>query len=298
MSRAETSASSVEPGVAAERLSAEIDRLLRGEEAAGIEWDLWPTVERLAAINQLFDPPDMALRQRVWARMQRVQFTSQGWRWRAWPRAWAAVVLTLVLAIAVIGASPWGRQAIAEVMGVFRLGRVEVRVTPRATVQPGVEHQVTRQESLPDLAAAEELVGYKLLTPTALPEGYVLRAVKAVYYDDLPTWIPQPFYIDLDYGPPAGDAHPYYLCLREYRVSFGEPGEGISALRFATGEVSLAQDVDLDGRHAVLLHLPGAAFPPAEVLLEVVWEQDGVVVELMSQELSAEELIAIAKSVR
>jgi hypothetical protein len=284
--------------VAAEKLSAEIDRLLRGGGTTGSEGELWPIIERLAAINRLFEPPDAALRQRVWARVQRVQSTKRGWRGRPMPRAWAAVVLTLVLTIAVIGASPRGQQAIAEVMGVFRLGRVEVRVTPRATVQPGVEHQVTREESLPDLAAAEELVGYELLTPTVLPEGYALREIKAVYYDDLPAWIPQPFYIDLDYGPPAGDAHPYYLRLREYRVSFGEPGEGISALRFDTGEVSLAEDVDLDGRRAVLLHLPGAAFPPAEVLLEVVWEQGGVVVELMSQELSAEELIAVAKSVR
>jgi len=284
--------------VAAEKLSAEIDRRLRGEETAGGEGDLWSTVERLAAINRLFEPPDAALRQRMWARMQRAQSTARGWPWRAWPRAWATIALTVVLALAVIGASPRGRQAIAEVMGVFRLGRVEVRVTPRATVQPGVEHQVTRQEDLPNLAAAEELVGYELLTPMVLPEGYELRAVKAVYYDDLPAWIPQPFYIDLDYGPPTGDTHPYYLRLREYRVSFGGPGEGISALRFATGEVSMAEDVDLDGRHAVLLHLPGAAFPPAEVLLEVVWEQGGVVVELMSQELSAEELVAVARSVR
>jgi hypothetical protein len=283
--------------MAAERLSVEVDRLLRGEETGG-EGELWPTVERLAAINRLLDPPDAALQQRVWARIQRARSTTRGWLWRPMPRAWVAVALTLVLAIAVIGASPRGRQAIAEVMGVFQLGQVEVRVTPRATGQPGVEHQVTREESLPDLAAAEALVGYELLTPTALPDGYVLRAVKAVYYDELPAWIPQPFYVDLDYGPPAGDDHPYYLRLREYRISFGGPGEGISALRFATGEVSLAQDVDLDGRRAVLLHLPGAAFPPAEVLLEVVWEQNGVAVELMSQELSVEELIAVARSVR
>ena len=283
--------------VAAERLSAEVDRLLRGERTAGVEGDLWPTVERLAAINRLFEPPDAALRQRVWTRILRAKSVSRRWRWRAWPRALAAVALTLVLAVAVIGASPVGRRAFAEVMGVFRLGRVEVRVTPRATMQPTVEHQVTRQESLPDLAAAEALVGYELLTPMALPEGYVLRAVRAVYYDDLPAWIPQPFYVELDYGPPAEDAHPYYLRLREYRISFGGPGEGISALRFASGEVSMAQEVDLDGQRAVVLHLPGAAFPPAEALLEVVWEQDSVVVELMSRELSAEELIAVARSV-
>jgi len=263
--------------VAAERLSAEVDRLLRGERTAGVEGDLWPTVERLAAINRLFEPPDAALRQRVWTRILRAKSVSRRWRWRAWPRALAAVALTLVLAVAVIGASPVGRRAFAEVMGVFRLGRVEVRVTPRATMQPTVEHQVTRQESLPDLAAAEALVGYELLTPMALPEGYVLRAVNAVYYDELPAWIPQPFYVD--------------------RISFGGPGEGISALRFASGEVSMAQEVDLDGQRAVVLHLPGAAFPPAEALLEVVWEQDSVVVELMSRELSAEELIAVARSV-
>jgi len=272
--------------------------LLRGKETAGVEGDLWPTVERLAAINRLFEPPDAALRQRVWTRMRRAQSTTRGWRWRAWPRALAAVAVTLVLAVAVIGASPVGRQAIAEVMGIFRLGRVEVRVTPRATVQPAVEHRVTRQESLPDLAAAEALVGYELLTPMALPESYALRAIHAVYYDDLPAWIPQPFYVELDYGPPAGDTRPYYLRLREYRISFGGPGEGISALRFASGEVSIAQEVDLDGQRAVVLHLPGAAFPPAKTLLEVVWEQDGMVMELMSQELSADELIAIAHSVK
>ncbi|MDY7041719.1 MAG: hypothetical protein SVX38_12730, partial [Chloroflexota bacterium] len=248
-------------------------------------------------VNSLFEPPDAAFRQRTWARVLRSQPIPRRWRRRAWPRAWTTVALTLVLAVAVIGASPRGRQAIAEVMGIFRLGGVEVRVTPRSTAQPTLEHQVTRQESLPDLAAAEELVGYKLLTPAALPDGYELRTIKAVYYDELPPWIPQPFYIDLDYGAPTDDAHPYYLRLREYRVSFGGQGEGISALSFATGDVSLAQDVDLDGRDAVLLHMPGAAFPPAEMLLEVVWEQDGIVVELMSQELSAEELVAVARSV-
>ncbi|MBC7249386.1 MAG: hypothetical protein H5T62_03810 [Anaerolineae bacterium] len=283
--------------LAAERLSTEIDRLLQGEEAVGIEEELRATVERLAGLHRLLEPPDAALRRRVWARVQRAQSIGRGWRRRPMTRAWAAVALALVLLAVVIGVSPPGRQAIAEVMGVFQLGRIEVRVTPRATVQPGVEHQVTREEVLPDLAAAEELVGYELLTPASLPEGYDLYAVRAVYYDDLPAWVPQPFYIDLDYRPPGGDAHPYYLRLREYRLSFGGPGDGISALRFAAGEVSLADDVDLDGRRGVLLHLPGAAFPPEEVLLEVVWEQDGVVLELMSQELSAEELVAVARSV-
>lgn len=283
--------------IAAEKLSAEIDCLLRGEEAVALEGELQAVVERLAALNRLFEPPDVALRQRVWTRMQRVQSTRGGWRRRPVARTWAAIVLALVLVIVLLGVSPVGRLVIAEVMGAFRLERIEVRVTPRATAQPGVEHQVTREEVLPDLAAAEELVGYELLTPASLPEGYELHAVKAVYYDDLPAWVPQPFYIDLDYRPPGGDAHPYYLRLREYRVSFGGPGEGISALRFATGEVSMVEDVDLDGQRAVLLHLPGAAFPPAEMLLEVVWEQDGVVVELMSQELSAEELVAIARAV-
>lgn len=283
--------------IAAETLSAEIDCLLRGEEAVALEGELQAVVERLAALNCLFEPPDVALRQRVWTRMQRAQSTRGGWRRRPVARAWAAIVLALVLVIALLGVSPVGRLVIAEVMGVFRLEQIEVRVTPRATAQPGVEHQVTRQEDLPDLTAAEKLVGYELLTPASLPEGYELHAVKAVYYDDLPAWVPQPFYIDLDYRPPGGDAHPYYLRLREYRVSFGGPGEGISALRFATGEVSLAEDVDLDGRRGVLLHLPGAAFPPAEMLLEVVWEQDGVVVELMSQELSVEELVAVARLV-
>ena len=284
--------------LAAEKLSTEIDRLLRGEEVVGIEGELRATVERLVALNRLLEPPDAALRQRVWARVQRAQSIGRGWRRRPWSRAWAAVALTLALVITAIGVSPPGRQAIAEVMGVFHLGRVEVRVTPRAAVQPGVEHQVTREEVLADLTAAEKLVGYELLSPVSLPAGYELRAVKAVYYDDLPPWIPQPFYIDLDYRPPGGDAHPYYLRLREYRISFGGPGEGISALRFAAGEVSMAEDVDLDGRRAVLLHLSGAAFPPEEVLLEVVWEQDGVVLELMSQELSAEGLVAVARSVR
>ncbi|MDY7042526.1 MAG: hypothetical protein SVX38_16865, partial [Chloroflexota bacterium] len=108
--------------VKAERLSVEVDRLLRGEETAGGEGELWPMVERLAVVNSLFEPPDAAFRQRTWARVLRSQPIPRRWRRQAWPRAWTTVALTLVLAVAVIGASPRGRQAIAEVMGIFRLG--------------------------------------------------------------------------------------------------------------------------------------------------------------------------------
>jgi len=139
------------------------------------------------------------------------------------------------------------------------------------------------------LLAVELTMGRAPSLPRTLPEGYVLREMAAVSYPDLPEWISQPFYVELVYGPEAG-AHG--LWLREYRLLFREYG-GIKGIAAASESVSSMAEVDVSG-------VPGAilTFSHEEEMHTVVWERDGLLLELKTDCLSEEELLRVARSVR
>jgi hypothetical protein len=125
--------------------------------------------------------------------------------------------------------------------------------------------------------------------PKVLPEGYELIEIAAVSYPDLPAWISQPFFIELDYGP-VGDSPG--LCLREYRLLFREYG-GISAFQPSSEAVASFEVVDVSGVSGTLLTFAGG-----DATYTVIWERDGLLLELETDKLEKAELLEIAQTVR
>jgi hypothetical protein len=146
---------------------------------------------------------------------------------------------------------------------------------------------------LDSVQEAQAIVDYEVLTPAVLPSGYVLRDVIAVTYEDMPVWIPQPFYLELEY---RGDGSPelHHLTLREFGLAVRE-GEYMRRIRqvdFASQDVSQAQDVLVGDMPGVLLTMPTA--PGVPPLKRLIWQQGEVVVEMLSQTLEDAELLAAA----
>jgi len=275
----------------AEELDREIDRLYaaslheQGEVTSPPMPEL-AVAQRLQRWSQGLPPVPEALRQRV-RRMvaskaeQAPPRPKVGWlRWRS--AAWGALAATVVL-FSILLTLPTGQQVLAQAMRIL-LGQTEVALTP--TLPPPTR---AMREPLSDLLAVELTMGRAPSLPRTLPEGYVLREMAAVSYPDLPEWISQPFYVELAYGPDAGAPG---LWLREYRLLFREYG-GIKGIAAASESVANMEEVDVAG-------VPGAmlTFSHEEETHTVVWERDGLLLELKTDCLSGEELVQVAQSVR
>jgi hypothetical protein len=178
---------------------------------------------------------------------------------------------------------PSGQQVGAQVWRVL-LGQTEVDLTPTLQAQTPSE-----REPLRDLVAAELAMGRAPSLPKTLPEGYVLQEIAAVTYPDLPSWISQPFYVEFGYGL---EGETPGLWLREYRLLFRDYG-GISAVEVATESMSQRQEVDIAGVPGALL-----GFADAREVMTVIWERDGLLLELETDSLDQESLLAVARSTR
>ena len=263
----------------ARALSAEIDRLLAGKGPPGGPGDgqlsnSCPPEElavahRLNEIVASFPPAPAGLERRV----QRIvrsgpvdQRFSLGWRLA--PRASAvgtaalsalATALVFLVVLFVVPGLSGGQRSWAHVIDVL-LGQTRVMVTPTLQVRSTLANQGTgaadltpeaggaqaepglpRREPLRDLVAAELLIGRAPSIPKTLPQGYVLQEIAAVSYADLPSWISQPFYVELCYGSEQGGA-PSDLRLRQYRLLFRELG-GISGVQVAGDAVQDMEQV-------------------------------------------------------
>jgi hypothetical protein len=200
----------------------------------------------------------------------------------------------------VIGWLVWpGRATLARFGGVVNLGPVEVRLLAPTEPAVGV-HQVqvtTTERRVGSLAEAEAQVGRPLLRPTSLPTGYALRQVTVVYYDAMPRWLGQPLFVDLSY---RADQEPgARLDVRQYFVALG-PGRDLHSLRFSDDQVRQVTRVEIGEQPGVLLTLgpvAGTGTPPP-LLTEVVWQQDGLLLELSTPNLTADELLNVARSVK
>jgi hypothetical protein len=312
-------------------LSAEIDRLLDGRGTSCTANDdlasrIEPPVEELAVASRLneiiasFPPVPASLDRRV-RRIVRSRPVHRGfrWGWRFVPGAstvgtvaLSALATTLVfLAVTIIvPAVSGGQRSWAQVMEIL-LGQTRVRVTPTLQASSTLDASAALdasalqdrglplREPLRDLVAAELLIGRAPSIPRTLPQEYALLEIAAVSYPDLPPWISQPFYIELCYGPETEGASPD-LRLRQYRLLFRDFG-GISGVQVASGAVRDMEQVDVNGATGMLLTLgqsghrgPGALPPTYSVL----WERDGLLLELETDRLSQERLLEIARSVR
>jgi hypothetical protein len=178
---------------------------------------------------------------------------------------------------------PSGQQVWAQAWRVL-LGQTDVELTP--TLEPPTR---ALREPLRDLLAVELVMGRAPSLPKALPKGYALTEITAVSYPDLPSWISQPFFVELGYGVADG---PSTLFLREYRLLFRDYG-GITGIEAATGLVAAHREVDIAGAPGVLLTFEGDQ--PKHT---VIWERDGLLHELETDRLDADQLLHIAQSVR
>jgi hypothetical protein len=158
------------------------------------------------------------------------------------------------------------------------------------------------REPLRDLVEAELLIGRAPSVPKWLPTAYTLLEIAAVSYPDLPSWISQPFYIEMCYGPEGLQSD---LRLRQYRLLFRDFG-GISSVQVASGAVVDMEEVDISGAKGMLLTLsPGDrdrdrsdSQPLARPTYTLLWERDGLLHELETDVLSRDDLLETARSVR
>jgi hypothetical protein len=314
----------------ARALSAQIDGLLAGQALSeksedGRLPDARPSIElavaqRLHEMVALFPPVPADLERRVQESVRsrpvrrRLKFG-----WRLAPAALSALVTALVFLVVlfVVPGLSGGQRSWANFVELF-LGQTRIVMTPtlRASATPALQGDGTvrltpaagdaqdglgapQRELLHDLVAAELLIGRAPSVPKDLPQGYDLLEIAAVSYPDLPPWISQPFYVELCYGTGHGSAASD-LRLRQYRLLFRELG-GISGVQVASDAVKDMEQVDIKGATGMLLTFdaqgdsaPGAIQPTYTVL----WERDGLLLELETDTLSQERLLQVARSVR
>ncbi|MDH7487639.1 MAG: hypothetical protein QHJ81_15380 [Anaerolineae bacterium] len=269
-----------------------LDRALMGEAVSppADEAALLGVAQRLARLPQLLPAVEPAFERRVLARAADGESRPRPARLQWQALAPALAVLLLLLGLGLF--TPPGRTVLAELAARFHLGRFAVQVTP----QPGGGGEsfvVAAQELLASVEEAQALVDYDVLTPQVLPPGYALRSVTAVSYEGMPVWIPQPFYLELEYRA-EGDPGLHHLTLREFGLAVRE-GEYMRRIRqvdFASRDVSRAEDMFVGEMPAVLLTMVSEPGVPA--VRRLIWQQGEVVVELLSQTLSGEEMLSVA----
>ena len=247
--------------------------------------------QRLARLPELLPPVGPAFQRRVLARAPQADWRPRrAWlQWRVITPVLAALLLLLGLGLF----TPRGLAALAQLAARFHLGGFAVQVTPQPA-SGGESFVVASHQRLASVQDAQSLVDYDVLTPQVLPSGYALRSVTAISYEGMPVWIPQPFYLELEYRA-EGDPELHHLTLREFGLAVRE-GEYVRRIRqvdFASRDVSQAEDLFVGEMPGVLLTMttePG--LPPVRRL---IWQQGEVVLEMLSQTLSPEEMQVIAR---
>lgn len=254
--------------------------------------DLAAVAGRLFALGDSLPPPDAAFEQRVWRQVRQTQQPARragildsltGMRLR-WLAPIAAVILLVVLVL------PGPRMALANWMASFRLGGVDVVVSPEPTERTALTDQHQVFESL---AAAQQSTGMTLAAPGYLPTGYSFSGAEAISFEELPVWM-RPLFVESRYEQAAGESTGPYLLLRQYNASQTSQSQ-LGELEYQSEDVGDVQQVTLsDGTPAVLLVLGQNKQP----LHELIWQRGGVTFELWSNALTAGELQRVAESVK
>ncbi|NIV30099.1 MAG: hypothetical protein GWN58_11545, partial [Anaerolineae bacterium] len=90
---------------------------------------------------------------------------------------------------------------------------------------------------------AQDLVSFSIPQPEYLPPGFRLEGVNSYRYPDLPSWVPQPFFVELLYYNDGGEE----LLLRVYSIGLGD-GASIASLNLRAPPIEHAKDVEVNGR--------------------------------------------------
>lgn len=283
----------------AERVSAAVDGLLSGDGsvARGLapqDGELLETASDLARLPVLLGPVDPALEQQVMRHVRVSRAAKRRWSPRFRP-GWAAAAAALVLLFAVL-VTPLGQTAMAGFMAVFNLGRTEVSITPASEPSALLATAEVRSTAVPEaltLESAGERLPFSLLRPAYLPTGYQLRDVTGYTFPDLPAWLPQPFSVELVYADEGGSE----FTLRLYPVRLGEGDRAATTrMNLEAAPIQAVREVDVNGQPGVLLQV-GSGDTQAS-WQEVVWEQADLVAALSTSDLSEEQLLRVARSVR
>jgi hypothetical protein len=277
-------------GMRAERararaLSAEIDHMLSSRSGQTGQDTLLETAHRLGQINTLLPPVPKSLEQRIAGTLATAPGPQSSFRQRAQPALWGALTATVVLLL-LWTITPGGRMVVADMLSTLRLGQTRITVTP-TSVPSSAQETPSVRESLPNLAAVETQMGRPPAVPQTLPDSYELTEITAVSYPDLPALTSQPFLFELYYGHPGDDPA---FCLKEYRLALSE-FNNISGIDYE-GDIVMEQ-VTVASIDGALLTASGK-----ETQYILVWEWDGLLLELQTTVLSKEELLDIAQTVR
>jgi hypothetical protein len=283
--------------IRAEQVSAAVDQLIGEPNAQPEHLDpedarLLDTARQLAQLPTLLGPADRILEQQVMRQARTGSTLRRQWMPR-FRLAWAAAgLVALLLALTLL--TPLGETAVASFMSVFRLGRTEVRITPVDTPAAPLATVVAQSTAISQsltLAQARTQVPFTIPQPGYLPPGYNLHEVVIHTYPDLPSWVPQPFSVDLVYG----DGQGHQLSLGLYLIMLSDRAS-ISQMNLEATPIKDVQDVDVNGQPGVLLQL--GAGRGAASWQEVVWEQGDLILALSAADLSEAELLRIARSVQ
>jgi len=279
----------------ARTFSLALDRWLAGEATPGNEAEasMSTAARRLARLPELLPAPDQGLRERVLGAARPTKQPPQRATtiWRALAPALAAILVLVAIGLFY----PPGKAALAAFAARFGLGPFAVDVTP----QPGSggdRYDIAVGQKLATVDEAQALAGFSLVIPTHLPAGYSLQSVVAVSYEEMPEWIPQPFYVELHYGP-QDEPELYHVTLREFGLVLSEGSylRRIREVNFGSDDVRQAEEVQVRGMPAALLTMAGDSSTPP--LRRLIWRQGDAMLELLSQTMSAQEMLEVAEHV-
>jgi hypothetical protein len=272
---------------AARELSDQIDDLMNGARPDRGAGSPTPAADELAVARHLreisahMSPVPVQLERRVRAIVGAPPVP----RGRSWSAAATGALVAAAVFVLLWITVPGGQMVGADMVRAL-LGQTRVELTP--TLDSELPSREVR-EPLSGLLAAEITMGRAPSLPRALPEGHSLQEVAAVSYPDLPSWISQPLFVELCYGLPG---QPPALKLRQYRLLFRQFG-GISGVQVAGDAVAGFEQVEVAGAPGTLLTTTRNG-----TVRTVLWERDGLLLELESETLSRDELLRIAQSVR
>ncbi|RME48830.1 MAG: hypothetical protein D6791_02365 [Chloroflexi bacterium] len=271
---------------AAQRLSEQVDRMLAGHSVDLADPRL-AVAERLSRLGDLLPPAPPAFERRVLAPLhpparRRFAFPDPAFPVRALSLAAAMAVVVMLFVLTVPG-----QTALARLAAMFHLESVEVGINV-ATATPAEAHRIVTpriERSLSSLEAAQQVAPVPILVPRGMPAEWSLAGVTAVYYPDLPARVP--LNIILEYQA-AGRS----LEVIEYFIQLGH-NLTIDSLSRIDETSTSAREVTVDGRRAILVETnrTGAA-------RTLIWQQDGILLELEAQNLSLEDMLAFAASLQ
>ncbi len=253
-------------------------------------------IARLSALPVLLPAPDAAFEQRVWQRVRAVDQAGGQSRRLALGLSTPAgmrlrfLVPFAVLALALLVLLPGPRAAVGNWMARIRLGRVDLVLAPEPTPRSVL---VASSQDFASLGAAEQAAGFHVLAPAYLPAGYDLTGVQSVSYEQLPVWM-RPLYVESTYRPERAKPEQVYVLLRQFNARQAG-GVQVGEIEYQSQDIRSTRALTLThGAPAVLLEFRQSD-PP---LRELIWEHDGMTLELWSATLSEDEIVRVAESVR